>query len=107
MAGYGTPSLPVALPTCNRRQRAAGVSDYMKTTSRLIKVTLATLAVAFVLTGTSNLWADDGCYAPSPYRHDHYGYWDGHGHYRHFAYYHDHRGYWDYRGPVRVFISVG
>jgi hypothetical protein len=79
----------------------------MKTTSRLIKITLATLAVAFVLTGASNLRADDGFYSGHNYRHDNYGDWDGHGHYRHFAYYHDHRGYWDNRGPVRVFISVG
>ena len=79
----------------------------MKTTSRLIKVTLAILAVAFVLTGTSNLWADDGFYSRHPYRCDNYGYWDGHGHYRHFVTWHDHRGYWDDRGPVRVFVRIG
>ena len=77
----------------------------MKTTSRFIKTILATLAVAFVLTGASNLWADDGYYSRHEYRHDRNGYWDDHHYYHSYVYWHDHRGYWDYRGPVRVFIN--
>jgi hypothetical protein len=78
----------------------------MKTTSRLIKLTLATLTVAFVLSGTSNLWADNMWDSRHHYRRDNYGYWDEHNNYHHFILWHNHHGYWDNRGAVRVFINV-
>ena len=79
----------------------------MKTTSRSVyKIVLPALLAAFVLTGASNLRADDVWVSYHPYRCDHYGYWDHANHYHHYVYWHNHRGYWDYRGPVRVFITV-
>ena len=79
----------------------------MKTTSRSsLKIVLVALAGLFVLTGASNLWADNMWDARHHYRRDNYGYWDEHNHYRHFVYWNNHHGYWDNRGAVRVFINV-
>jgi len=79
----------------------------MKTTlSSFCKIVLAAAAGLFVLTGASNLWADNMWDSRHHYRRDNYGYWDQHNRYHHFIQYHGHNGYWDTTGPVRVFINV-
>jgi hypothetical protein len=78
----------------------------MKITSPTLKKTIfAALSAAFVLGGTSSLWADNTWDSRHHYRRDNYGYYDG-PHYHHYILWHEHHGYWDDRGPTRVFINV-
>jgi hypothetical protein len=73
----------------------------------MYKTILAALALLFVTTGASQVWAHDGQWdSRHHYYRDNYGYWDDHDRYRHYVYWHEHHGYWDDRGGFRVFINV-